>query len=161
MPISISRAARSGSSCDHTRYTAHPERASRASVSRSRRRLPLIFRRHQEACTFGQVACSGQACQKHPSTKTATRAEENTRSARRLTVGMGLWSIRKRSPRRCNSDLSATSAGVSRRFVACIRRLTRADDAGGRSLSPVERRIISPAVCLNDLSDETIKVVTL
>ncbi len=81
-PCTRSAAAR-GSSCSHTRTTCHPAAASAASVSRSRAVMLASFTRHQSALAFGRWTCTGQECQKQPSTKTATRAPRNTRSARR------------------------------------------------------------------------------
>ncbi len=53
------------------------------SVSRSRAVMLLSFTRHQAAFALGGWTCTGQECQKQPSTNTATRAPRNTRSARR------------------------------------------------------------------------------
>lgn len=126
------RAAASGSVCSQNRSTVQPACCSRSFVSRSRARFASIFARHHSACRFGQVACSGHPCQKQPSTNTATRARVNAMSARRRVPGI-VQSTRYRSPIRCSADRSASSAGVSRRRVACMRRRTSSDDAPGRS----------------------------
>ena len=83
------RAARSGSPCSQNRKTLQPACFSRVSVSRSRATFATIFSRHHEAFALGQVAWTGQACQKQPSTKTATFAQTKARSARRRMPGIG------------------------------------------------------------------------
>jgi hypothetical protein len=80
-------AARTMSSCSQNRSTFQPAVLSRSSVSRSRLTFPKILFLHQAPFAFGHVACIGQACQKQPSQKTATRAVMNARSARRLVPG--------------------------------------------------------------------------
>ena len=52
-------------------------------VSASLRRFASIFCRQNSAFCFGQVACSGHPCQKHPSTKTAILKPGNATSATR------------------------------------------------------------------------------
>jgi len=54
----------------------------------------------------------------------------------RPAPGIARWSL-KRSPLLCSADLNANSAGVSACLVACIRRLTASDDAGGLSLRTI------------------------
>lgn len=122
-----------GSRCSHARNTNHPACLSVRFVSKSRRRLASIFSRQNWAFAFGQVACRGQPCQKHPSTNTATRARRNTMSARRGQLGNGFASTEYRRPSAWRSLLTASSAGVSRRSVACIRFRTKPEDAAGRS----------------------------
>src|SRR5436190_5448439 len=69
---SILTAARVASACSQNRNTIQPFALKCLSVLRSRRTLASIFARHQAALFLGHVACIGQACQKHPSTKTAS-----------------------------------------------------------------------------------------
>ena len=135
-------AARTGSSCSHTRTTRHPAARRRRVVSASRLRFASILARHHSRFTFGHVACFEHPCQKHPSTNTASRARAKVRSARRRVPGTP-WSTRKRRPRLCRTDRSASSQGVSRRSVAFIRRRTAADDASGR-FTVRRRRFVGP-----------------
>lgn len=125
-------AATSGGSCSHTRRTCQPALSSIWSVSRSRCTLRSSFSCHQSALFLGDVPCSGQRCQKHPSTNTARRALVNTTSARRRTPGNGARSTRYRSPRACSSRRSANSGAVSRE--RCRRnRLRTASELGARA----------------------------
>ena len=117
-------AASAGSSCSHIRRTTQPSSSRRAVVSRSRARLPSSLLRHQSALAFGQVACSGQACQKQPSTNTATFSRGNAMSIRRLRYpSSGRWR-RNLSPIAKSRRRSSTSGVVSARLASLIRRLT-------------------------------------
>lgn len=82
--VSITCAARLGSSCSHTRITLHPDPRKAASSRRSRLTFRSNLARQYSALALGLVECSGHRCQKHPSTKTATRAGPNMRSGRTL-----------------------------------------------------------------------------
>lgn len=125
------RAADSGSSCSQTRMTLHPALPRRASVSRSRLTFAASLSLHHAAFDLGAEPCSGQPCQKHPSTKTATRARVKTRSARRRSPGIGWQSTRYRSPSPCTRRRMIISGAVSRRLWLSIRRRMTSDDAGG------------------------------
>ena len=116
---------------------SHPIVTRRASVSRSRFWFVSIFAFHHSAFRFGHVACSGQPCQKHPSTNTASRSRGNTMSARRRTPERIERSTLNLSPRRCSSDRKASSGDVSRRRVTFMRRRTSAEEAAG---TPDRRR---------------------
>lgn len=96
----IRLAAVSGSSCSQTRTTVQPASTSRRLVSASRALVFPSLTRHHSAFARGWPPCSGQSCQKHPSTNMATRAAEKTTSALRRRSGIGLVSTRYRSPRR-------------------------------------------------------------
>ena len=76
-------AASFASSCSQILMTRQPSSAKRRPVSASRERFASIFSRQNSALLLGQEACSGQPCQKQPSTNTATRAETKTTSATR------------------------------------------------------------------------------
>ena len=68
-----SRSCRSrGPCCSQIRRTVHPMATRCRSVSRSRSMLRSAFAAHQALLVVGRVLCSGQPCQKHPSTNTAT-----------------------------------------------------------------------------------------
>lgn len=106
------------------RNTCQPASRSSQSVSRSRSRLRSTFQRHHSALLFGAWWCSGQPCQKHPSTYTARRALVNAMSiVRRLFPGTFICT-RKRMPLRCSSRRSAISGLVSRRARVDILRLS-------------------------------------
>lgn len=87
--IAMRSAAKCGSSCSQTRTTFQPAAFSDASTRWSRARLASILCRQNLLLFFGQVACSGHPCQKHPSTYTATRALKNAKSARVRRPGTG------------------------------------------------------------------------
>lgn len=59
-------------SCSQTRMTLQPSADNFASVSASRVWLREIFHRHHSELRSGTVPCSGQPCQKQPSTWTTT-----------------------------------------------------------------------------------------
>ena len=113
------------------RMTCHPASLTLASVSLSLATLPASFSDHHFWFAVGIVPCWGQQCQKHPSTKTATRGPRNTRSARRLDPASGASSTRYRSPRRCNSLRPPSSLGVSRSARPLMRFDTAGVEAGG------------------------------
>lgn len=126
-------AASPGFSCSQIRTTSHPAANNRSSVSLSRRRLVSILLRQNSALCFGQVPCSGQPCQKHPSTKTATFARVKTMSTRRRGRCDTTWSTRYRKPIAWRRRRSRISADVSRWPVCDIRRLAASEDGGGES----------------------------
>ena len=79
---------------------ASPHRASSRSVSASRAWFRSIFHRHQSLFAFGRTWCTGQPCQKQPSTYTARRTRVKAISmVRRLLPGTLNWTL-KRRPRR-------------------------------------------------------------
>ena len=61
-----------GGSCSQTRRTVQPDSRSTESFRRSRATVAAIFAFHQSRLALGQDMCSGQPCQKQPSTKTAS-----------------------------------------------------------------------------------------
>lgn len=117
---SITSAASPGLSCSQTLMTSHPALRSTPSVSRSRAALRLSFASHHWPFAFGRVPWSGQLCQKHPSTMTATRADGNTRSAVRRTFATGCRCTRYRRPLWCSAERKASSAAVPLVFCAAI-----------------------------------------
>src|SRR6185312_13538567 len=66
--VSIRSAAATGSSCSHTRTTLQPSSARVDSVVLSLRTVAASFSRHHSRFPFGSTPCSGQLCQKQPST---------------------------------------------------------------------------------------------
>ena len=70
------------------RNTRQPARRSTRVTSRSRARFAANFCRQNAALPFGCVACFGHPCQKHPSTKTASRSLGNTKSGRTWKLRM-------------------------------------------------------------------------
>ena len=121
------------SSCSHILTTSQPARRNLAVVSASRRRVASSFAAHHPEFVFGMCPCSGQECQKHPSTNTATLEGRNTTSALRGRSLSGRASTLYRRPIRWSSRRKLTSAGVSRRRTFCMRCRTCSDDAGGRA----------------------------
>lgn len=79
----------------------------------------------------GSVPCTGQRCQKHPSTNTATRCRRKTMSARHRSPRTGASCLRKRNPRRCISDRSAASGAVSAPRLASIVARAAGEEAEG------------------------------
>src|SRR5699024_769627 len=75
-------AASSMSWCSQKRSTTQPAFLNRASVYRSRATFPSSLRSHHVLLLAGSVACTGQRCQKLPSTNTATRSRTKVTSAR-------------------------------------------------------------------------------
>ncbi len=132
-------AAADGSSCSQTRITSQPRSRSRPLVSASRSMLARIFARQNCSLAFGHVPCSGQPCQKQPSTKTATLARRKTTSARRGESSSGLASTKYRSPIACNSFRMRSSAGVSRCGVDCMRFRASSEDGNGGDNSTQRR----------------------
>ena len=90
-------AAADGSSCSQTRITSQPRSRSRSLVSESRSIFARIFARQNCSLAFGHVPCSGQPCQKQPSTKTATlsTSEHDIRSTRRILQWLGIDRVSK------------------------------------------------------------------
>ena len=121
-------AAVDGSSCSQTRITSQPRSLSRLLVSASRSLLARIFARQNCSLALGHVPCSGQPCQKQPSTKTATLARRKTTSARRGESSSGLASIEYRSPIRMEE---LPNAQLSRRIALRCRSHAHSDRLRG------------------------------
>ena len=68
--------------CSQIRTTCQPAAASAASAARSRSMVRRSLGAQYHSLTAGLRPCSGQACQKHPSTKIATRRAVNAMSGR-------------------------------------------------------------------------------
>ena len=83
-------AAATGSSCSHILSTDQPALDRVSSTLRSRATLSPILLAQKVSLLFERVPCSGQPCQKQPSTYTATRTRAKTRSARDWMPGKGL-----------------------------------------------------------------------
>jgi hypothetical protein len=67
-------------SCSQILTTRHPCARSARFTFRSLARFPFNFLCHKPRFCRGCVPCFGQPCQKHPSTKTATRCLRNVKS---------------------------------------------------------------------------------
>lgn len=116
-------AASEGSSCSQMRNTVHPADDRASSAARSRATLRSSLGSQYPAFTPGRRPCSGQQCQKQPSTKTATRARVKTMSGRGRPLGRSSrTSTRYRRPAVCKSDRMARSGLVSRRLIAAMLR---------------------------------------
>ncbi len=75
------------SSCSHTRNTRHPARRSVRVTSASRVLFADNLRRQNARLLAGMFECSGQPCQKQPSTKIAARCFGKTKSGLTRKVG--------------------------------------------------------------------------
>ena len=73
--------------CSHSRTTVQPALLSASSVARSRSWFLSSLGDQYHSLFFGLEPCSGHACQKQPSTKTATLREVNTMSGRTFLAG--------------------------------------------------------------------------
>lgn len=92
----IMATASSAGTCSQILTTVHPSAWHMDVVSRSRRTFRLSFASQYSRLVRGTRECSGQACQKHPSTNTATLRRVNTMSARLRLLGHGAKSTRYR-----------------------------------------------------------------
>lgn len=70
------------SACSQIRTTIQPRARSARFTKRSRALLRLIFFSQNTRDDFGCLKCFGHACQKHPSTKTASRNFGKIKSGR-------------------------------------------------------------------------------
>ena len=68
------------SACSQIRTTCHPSDRNVRDTSRSRALFRASFARQNSPFCFGNVPCRGHPCQKQPSTNTATRSLQNTKS---------------------------------------------------------------------------------
>jgi hypothetical protein len=127
------------SSCSQTRTTVQPASTSTTSVSRSRVLFRSILLAQKSRFRRGTDQCSGQPCQKQPSTNTATRSTVKTTSGVNRTPGSTFACFRNRRPRRCRADRSATSGAVSRLLLACIDARVAGEDAGGAGVMRLPR----------------------
>jgi hypothetical protein len=103
-------------SCSQTRSGSHPFSFSASSTWRSRSRLRFIFAPQKSAFVLGHEPCVGQPCQKHPSTKTATRSRAKRKSGD-PGKRSGL-SNRNRNPQACRTRRNETSGAVCCRRTA-------------------------------------------
>ena len=111
----------SSTSCSQNRKTRQPSISRRWSTSASRRRFRSSLGSQKSGLVLGLEPCKGQACQKQPSTKTATREPGNTTSG----FPGSLYGVlnRNRKPARQRALRRASSGAVSRRLTRCIKRL--------------------------------------
>jgi hypothetical protein len=115
------------------RRTAHPRSASWVVWRASRWTFASSLSAHHVLLFFGAVLCSGQRCQKHPSTKTASFARVKITSGR---PGSSAPCVRKRSPRRCSSLRKTRSGPVSLRGILDICLATCAERGTGPERQP-------------------------
>ena len=135
--VSSTRSAASATfSCSQMRITVQPASTRAESAARSRLTLVSSFLRHQSPLVWGEVPCSGQRCQKQPSTKTATRDRRNTRSGRIRPIWGRSMFTRYRSPLRYSSCRMAISGAVLLFLTRLIwADLVREGGVGGMSCS--------------------------
>ncbi len=111
----------SADSCSHIRMIVQPALVSFLLSIRSRLRFASSFALQYDELILGCCPCTGQECQKHPSTNTANRLLTNTMSG--LTRLFPVWiarSTRNLRPRRCSADRNCSSGVVSLRRLARI-----------------------------------------
>jgi hypothetical protein len=95
------------SACSQILTTRHPLAFSARFTRRSLARFPFNFRSQNRRFWRGSVPCRGQPCQKHPSTKTATRRPRNAKS------GLPNKSACRRHPQmRCLRKIPASAPSV-------------------------------------------------
>jgi hypothetical protein len=129
--VAISSAARVGSSCSQTRITVQPAACSAASLRRSLSTFRSSFACQYTEFMLGLTPWTGQRCQKHPSTKTANRADGKTMSALHLTLGSGRRFLKKRSLRAWSAERKARSGPVSELRLAVMTARALSELAGG------------------------------
>ena len=109
--VATRSAALSGASCSHILRVVQPSSRSLASVSESRCLFVWNFHSHHSRLAFGTTQCSGQACQKQPSTKTAKpRLGEGDVDATAREARERLYCTRYRSPVGAAHDGAASPA---------------------------------------------------
>jgi len=116
--ITVATASASGR-CSHSRTTVQPAWVRASSAARSRSTFPASFGDQYQSLFLGCEPCSGQACQKQPSTNTATLRLVKAMSGRTRRSGRSSRkSLRYRYPLACRAARSASSGLVSRRRFA-------------------------------------------
>jgi hypothetical protein len=127
--------ASSAGTCSQSRSTAHPESRSNCVSLASRSALRASLGRQYETLLRGATPCSGQLCQKHPSTKIASCQRVKAISGRqRPPLQSTRKSTRKRHPAACRAERRRCSGLVSRRLLPRMLRATASDrdlGAGG------------------------------
>ena len=138
-------------SCSQRRSTLHPSFLSDPFTRLSRSRFRRILAVQKDVLVFGVVPCRGQPCQKHPSTKMASRDRGKARSGLPGSPRPALSRYRK--PLRWRALRRASSGPVPDRLTRAMRRLrssvvgTRRDLRVGGSLI-----IIAGESCLDGQS---------
>jgi hypothetical protein len=117
-------------SCVQNRRTVHPASRRAALFRSSRATFALSLARHQRPFALGVDPCSGQTCQKHPSTKTQIRRGVKRMSGRQRRPVIGAACLRKRRPVLCSTERSSLSAALSERFPSMTFREC-CEEAGG------------------------------
>ena len=136
--------ASQGDSCSQTRTTVQPARSSDPVSARSRSTFLWNFASQKDAFARGRWPCAGQACQKQPSTKIATRRLVKTISGRtRRSAPSTRKSTRNLHPLRCNAVRIRRSGDVSlRRFARMVADASGLEGAG-RSLTRKDPEFVS------------------
>lgn len=137
--LSIVAATVAGSSCSQTRRTRQPWSTSSVVVCSSRSTFAASFAAHHAELFLAGTACSGQRCQKQPSTKTATRRLGNAMSMVRRGLPGTLTPTRNLRPRRCSSLRRTSSGAVLARLWERIRCRTSSVGEAGRDSSRATR----------------------
>ena len=107
--------------CSHSRTTVQPASVRASSAARSRSTFRCSLGDQYHSLFFGLVPCSGQACQKQPSTNTATLRLVKAISGRTQRAGRSRRkSLRYRYPIACSARRRAISGLVSVRRFPCM-----------------------------------------
>jgi hypothetical protein len=130
-------------SCSHTRATAQPRLLSSLATARSLRLFRRIFGSQYSLLPSGIRQWRGHPCQKHPSTNTATRSRQNTKSGRPGTR----W--RRRHPRilaalRIAAIRSSVLLFPPERMAAMIRDLVSRSTTSAMATSRFSRQAPPP-----------------
>src|SRR5580698_859783 len=124
--------------CSHSRTTVQPAWTRASSAARSRSTFLASLGDQYHSLLLGLEPCSGQACQKHPSTNTATLRRVNATSGRTRRSGRSRRkSLRYRYPSACSAARSASSGLVSVRRFAFMFAVTPADVGKGYGFAAV------------------------
>lgn len=112
--MTVAMASASGV-CSQSLTTSQPAELKASVTASSRSRFRRNFSGQYPAFASGIRQWTGQPCQKHPSTKTATPEAVKARSGRTFTVGVMIRSVvRNRRPWRCSAERIALSGRVPR-----------------------------------------------
>src|SRR6202034_4050054 len=123
--------------CSHSRTTVQPAWTRASSAARSRSTFLASLGDQYHSLLLGLEPCSGQACQKQPSTNTATLRRVNATSGRTRRSGRASpKSLRYRYPSACSAARSASSGLVSVRRLAFMFAVTAAEAGNGYGLAP-------------------------
>src|SRR3984885_3518330 len=155
---STTRATASASgTCSHSRTTVQPAWTRASSAARSRSTFLASLGDQYHSLLLGLEPCSGQACQKHPSTNTATLRRVNATSGRTRRSGRSRRkSLRYRYPIACSAARSASSGLVSVRRVAFMFAVTAAEVGKGYGFAAVPAGSLATLCAISCVTRESL-----